>query len=201
MAHNDIIKEVLKIQLDGVDVFADHVSGTKFTDFVSPEHYLSAYIPTQAYFTPKPTLPNSGWHIPDIVFRKSDLLYVIEVVDDNDTTTSIARKIETIISNSKQFKIVGATIISEGRSDIYSGKLGEWKKLQSTFNNIFHCVNNHDDYIANLKTLFAQKPYNQNYKNIDWSRIKEITISVKDWQNVLQDDILSCYGNGKSLVA
>jgi hypothetical protein len=141
-SHDDRVLEVGKaLAVLGGDVHIDlpheyagrHRFSAKAVLPDEPSLMLAALVPTQAVFTKMPVLANEHWSEPDVVLEREGLRYVVDVCDENDTFTGIARKVEAIIFCARRWRVAGLAMVTKGPQKPFQGKLAELEALRTTF--------------------------------------------------------------------
>lgn len=199
-AHDDVVLQVGNVVKDLGTVCADldssyhgqHGFGPKFVLPEVPREFLSAFVPTQAVFTPRVALTNPDWKEPDLAVKQHGFAYILDVFDDNDTNTSISRKIETVIVNSAKCKIVGVAIIAKGINRPYQRQLAKLKRLRETFHLLFGGASapwGEDDMRTYLQPLFAADAIRRRYGDILWERVLTLNVAEDKWAERLRSHV------------
>lgn len=181
---------------------ARHSFGAKEPLPHEPRLMLAAFLPTQAVFTPKPVLPNAHWREPDVVLSSNGFRYVVDVHDDNDTFSAIARKIECIVYCARQWNVVGVAMVAKTRGARYSAKRDDLENLRKTFG----CIVGADSHLADtiapyLAALMRVPAIQEFYGRPNWDRVLELRATDTSWKEMLITHARGALASGKVMVS
>jgi hypothetical protein len=149
-----------------------------------PELMLAALVPTQAVFTELPVLSNEHWKEPDVVLEREGLRYVVDVCDDNDTLTGIARKVEAIVFCARRWNVAGLAMVTKGPQRPFRGKLAELEVLRATFWRLVGAEpsDRPDSVVPYLDALTTLPAVAALYGKPQWDRVLEVHSAEEGWK-------------------
>ncbi len=238
--HNTVVLEVGQALLKskGLDtVQADHMNKCarakhgfkrKLVLRVKPPEVLAPFVPTLALFYPRLVFPNCDWKTPDLAVKRNGLTYVLEVYNARDNYTSVARKIERVIANSKKHNIVGMAVIEKGAP--YTSKAEQYRseeeqkkaekkeqrkankakkaadqleRVRGTFHRLFGEPRDAlcpDKCRTYLEPLFLHPAVRALYGKINWDAVLEMSIKDNNWAKTLCKHVDAAF-KAKTLLA
>jgi len=152
-----------------------------------PTLMLAALVPTQAVFTKRGVLLNAHWKEPDLVLVREGYRYVVDVHDDNDTFSSVARKVESIIFSAREWNVVGVAMVAKGHEKPYAGKLAELEALRATFWKVVATepIVGAESVVTYLDALMRLPQVASVYGKPDWARVLEVRAAEGSWKEGL----------------
>jgi hypothetical protein len=198
------VQELGTVRADLPATYAgQHNFASKFVLPEVPREVLSALVPTKAVFTTRVVLGNLDWREPDLAVEKDTFRYVLDVFDDNDTNTTVSRKIETVIANSAKCNIVGVAIIAKGINRPHSGKVREVTRLHETFQQLFGGPTggwSEDVNLGYLQALVAMDCCRRKYGEVLWDRVLQLSVADTGWEKKLCDHVKATLASQQPMV-
>jgi hypothetical protein len=211
--HDDVVLQVGKAVQGLGTVCADldhsyvgkHDFAPKFVLSEIPRETLSAFVPTKAIFTHRVVLTNPDWREPDLVVERDGFRYVLDIFDDNDTNTSVSRKVETVVANSARWNIVGIAMIAKGINKPYKGKVKEVMRLHETFQRLFGGPASgwkEDVNLGYLQALFEAGFFRKKYGGVLWDRVLQLNVVADTgWESRLSDHVQAALTSRQVMVS
>jgi hypothetical protein len=112
------------------------------------------------------------------------LRYVVDVCDDNDTFTSVARKVEAVIFCARHWKVAGLAMVSKGSQRPFKGKLSELEMLRKTFWTLVGAepTDRPDAVVPYLDALTKLPSVAAIYGKPRWDRVLQVHSGETNWK-------------------